>query len=147
MKTDKNIILLIAEDDIDDRLLITKAFKEGFSQAKLICVENGEVLLQYLKREGKFNNDEKFPLPHIILLDLNMPKKDGREALREIKSDILLKKIPVIVFTTSKHEDDIKVTYTMGTNSYISKPGSFEGLVALGKELETYWANTVLLPV
>jgi CheY-like chemotaxis protein len=146
MKPEKNIILLIAEDDIDDRLLITKALKESFAQAKLMCVENGEILLEYLNRQGKYSDDDKFPMPQIILLDLNMPKKDGREALKEIKSDASLKKIPVIVFTTSKHEDDIMVTYNMGSNSYISKPGSFEGLLALGRELENYWAKTVLLP-
>ena len=146
MKAEKNIVLLIAEDDIDDRLLITKALNESFSRAKLICVENGEVLIQYLNRQGKYSDDAAYPLPQIILLDLNMPKKDGREALKEIKSDLSLKKIPVIIFTTSKHEDDIMVTYNMGSNSYISKPGSFEGLLALGKELENYWAKTVLLP-
>jgi CheY-like chemotaxis protein len=146
MKNGKKLTLLIAEDDVDDRMLITKALSETFSQADLKCVENGEILLQYLNREGKYQDDVNFPFPQLILLDLNMPKKDGREALREIKSDSFLKKIPVIIFTTSKHEDDITVTYNMGSNSYITKPGSYEGLLALGKELENYWGNTVLLP-
>jgi CheY-like chemotaxis protein len=146
MKNGKKITLLIAEDDVDDRMLITKALKESFSQAELKCVENGELLLQYLNREGEFHDEISYPFPHLILLDLNMPKMDGREALREIKSNTKLKKIPVIVFTTSKHEEDIMVTYNMGSNSYISKPGSFEGLLALGRELENYWVNTVLLP-
>lgn len=146
MKNGKKITLLIAEDDVDDRMLITRALSESFSQAELKCVENGEILLQYLNREGKYGDDINYPFPQLILLDLNMPKKDGREALREIKSDLQLRKIPVIIFTTSKHEDDIMVTYNMGSNSYISKPGSFEGLLALGRELENYWVNTVLLP-
>lgn len=146
MKTGKKLTILIADDDIDDRMLIVKALSESFSQADLKCVENGEILLQYLNREGVYQDEVKFPFPQLILLDLNMPKKDGREALKEIKSDNLLKKIPVIIFTTSKHEDDIRVTYNMGSNSYITKPGSYEGLLALGKELENYWGNTVLLP-
>lgn len=146
MKNGKKLTLLIADDDEDDRMLITKALNISFSQAQLKCVENGEILLQYLNREGIYQDDSIYPLPQLILLDLNMPKKDGREALREIKSDNLLKKIPVIIFTTSKNEEDITVTYMMGSNSFISKPASFEGLLALGKELENYWANTVLLP-
>lgn len=146
MKNGKKITLLIAEDDIDDRMLITKALTESFSQADLKCVENGEILLQYLNREGKFQDDVNYPFPHLILLDLNMPKKDGREALKEIKSDFQLRKIPVIIFTTSKHENDIVETYNMGSNSYITKPGSYEGLLAVGRELEDYCMNTVLVP-
>ncbi|MCH7398181.1 response regulator [Belliella sp. DSM 107340] len=138
--------ILVAEDDIDDRLLITKAFKESFDKANLICVENGEILLSYLRREGKYQDQNKYPVPNLILLDLNMPKKDGREALVEIKSDENFKTIPVIIFTTSQLEDDIKATYTSGTNSYITKPGTFDGLLSVGKELQTYWGKTVLLP-
>ncbi|MFD2034566.1 response regulator [Belliella marina] len=146
MKNEKIINILVAEDDIDDRLLITKAFKESFNKAKLTCVENGEVLLQYLRRQGKYFDELKYPSPNLILLDLNMPKKDGREALVEIKSDVEFKKIPVIIFTTSQLEDDVKATYNSGSNSYITKPGSFDGLLNVGKELETYWGKTVLLP-
>lgn len=146
MKTEKSINILVAEDDIDDRLLITKAFKESFEKANLICVENGEILLQYLRRRGKFQDIQKYPFPDLILLDLNMPKKDGREALVEIKTDSELKKIPVIIFTTSQLEDDIKITYTSGSNSYITKPGTFDGLISVGRELNTYWGKTVVLP-
>ncbi len=146
MKNLKTINILIAEDDIDDRLLIKKAFKESFGYANLVCVENGVELLQYLKRENEYVNVDKYPFPQLILLDLNMPKKDGREALKEIKSNSELAKIPVIIFTTSKLEDDIKITYTMGSSSYISKPGSFDELIAVGKALEAYWAKTVILP-
>ncbi|MCH7412482.1 response regulator [Belliella sp. R4-6] len=146
MKNDKTMNILVAEDDIDDRLLITKAFKESFDKANLICVENGEILLSYLRREGKYKDQDKYPAPNLILLDLNMPKKDGREALVEIKSDENFKTIPVIIFTTSQLEDDIKATYTSGTNSYITKPGTFDGLLSVGKELQTYWGKTVLLP-
>ena len=146
MKNEKIMNILVAEDDIDDRLLITKAFKESFDKANLICVENGEILLSYLRREGKYQDQNKYPAPNLILLDLNMPKKDGREALVEIKSDENFKTIPVIIFTTSQLEDDIKATYTSGTNSYITKPGTFDGLLSVGKELQTYWGKTVLLP-
>ncbi|WP_241274696.1 response regulator [Belliella calami] len=146
MKNEKIMNILVAEDDIDDRLLITKAFKESFDKANLICVENGEILLSYLRREGKYQDQNKYPVPNLILLDLNMPKKDGREALVEIKSDENFKTIPVIIFTTSQLEDDIKATYTSGTNSYITKPGTFDGLLSVGKELQTYWGKTVLLP-
>jgi CheY-like chemotaxis protein len=146
MKNGKKLTILIAEDDVDDRMLITKALKESFSQAELRCVEDGEILLQYLNRKGKYQDENNYPFPQLILLDLNMPKKDGREALKEIKADHQLRKIPVIIFTTSKHEEDIAGTYNLGPNSYISKPASFEGLLALGKELENYWGNTVMLP-
>ena len=93
-----------------------------------------------------FDSLDQYPIPDIILLDLNMPKKDGRTALAEIKSHDDFKKIPVIIFTTSNHKDDIEVTYKMGTNSYITKPGSFDGLVKVAKEIENYWSNTVKLP-
>lgn len=146
MELTKKTMILVAEDDPDDRLLIQKAFTKGCEGGELLYVENGEDLIKYLKREGPYSDDDKFPRPQIVLLDLNMPKKDGREALKEIKGDKALCKIPVIILTTSKHQDDIDHMYKLGSNSYITKPSSFEGLLALAKEFHNYWFRTVELP-
>jgi CheY-like chemotaxis protein len=140
------INILIAEDDNDDKLLILKAFQKTLPKENLTCVEDGEALLQYLNRVPPFDKIENYSVPDIILLDLNMPRKDGRAALAEIKSHEEFKKIPVIIFTTSNLKDDIEITYKMGSNSYITKPGSFDGLVKVAKEIENYWSNTVKLP-
>ncbi|EAZ82639.1 response regulator [Algoriphagus machipongonensis] len=142
----KPINILVAEDDDDDKLLIIKAFQKTLPKENVICVEDGEALLHYLNRVAPYDAIDQFPIPDIILLDLNMPKKDGRAALAEIKSHDDFKKIPVIIFTTSNLKDDIEVTYKMGSNSFITKPGSFEGLVKVAKEIENYWSNTVKLP-
>jgi len=113
----------------------------------LIYVENGEELIKYLKRQAPYINETEFPRPQIVLLDLNMPKKDGRVALKEIKADKELCKIPVIVFTTSRQPDDIENMYKLGGNSYITKPSSFDGLLTVAKEIEVCWFRTVELPV
>ncbi|MBC7848312.1 MAG: response regulator [Chitinophagaceae bacterium] len=143
----KQTMVLVAEDDADDRLLIQKAFTKGCETGDLVYVEDGDQLMRYLKRQAPYNNEEKYPRPQIVLLDLNMPKKDGREALKEIKSDKELCKIPVIIFTTSKQQEDIESMYMLGSNSYITKPSSFDGLLSIAKEIETYWFHTVELPV
>jgi CheY-like chemotaxis protein len=108
-------------------------------------VEDGEQLMNYLHRRGKYDTDNA-PRPGLILLDLNMPRKDGREALREIKSDPVLRSIPVVVLTTSKAEEDICRTYDLGVNSFITKPVTFEGLVAVMKGIGRYWLEIVELP-
>ena len=146
MSFEKPIQILVAEDDEDDKLLILKAFERTLPKEKVTCVEDGEALLKYLNRISPYNDLQKFPRPDIILLDLNMPRKDGREALAEIKSNEDLKSIPVIIFTTSNNVSDIQVTYKMGSSSYITKPGSFEELVKVTEEIENYWSKTVLLP-
>ena len=146
MSFEKPIQILVAEDDEDDKLLILKAFERTLPKEKVTCVEDGEALLKYLKRNSPYNDLDKYPTPDIILLDLNMPRKDGREALAEIKSIDELKSIPIIIFTTSNSVDDIKITYKMGSSSYITKPGSFEELVRVTEEIENYWSKTVLLP-
>ncbi len=143
----KQTMVLVAEDDADDRLLIQKAFTKGFENGELLYVENGEELLKYLKQQAPYNNEATYPRPQIVLLDLNMPKKDGRQALKEIKADKELCKIPVIVFTTSRQREDIEHMYKLGSNSYITKPSSFDGLLAVAKEIEAYWFRTVELPV
>jgi len=106
-------------------------------------VEDGEKLLAYLRRSGAYADPQISPRPGLILLDLNMPRKDGREALREIKNDPALKRIPVVVLTTSWAEEDICRTYDLGANSFITKPVTFEGLVVVMKNLVHYWFELV----
>lgn len=144
--TNKGIVILMADDDDDDFLLTKKALKESKLLNQLIRVKDGEELLQYLRREGEYTDVEKYPRPGVILLDLNMPRKDGREALKEIKSDNLLASIPVIVFTTSKAEEDIYRTYQLGVNSFITKPVTFDNLTEVMRTLGTYWFEIVELP-
>lgn len=143
----KPITILMADDDADDRLLAHDALTECQMEAELRCVENGEELLDYLHRRGKYADAASSPKPGLILLDLNMPRKDGREALREIKGSPELRRIPVVVFTTSKADTDIGQIYDIGANSFISKPVSFESLVQVMKTLGVYWCSTVQLPV
>lgn len=138
--------VLMAEDDEDDRMLLRKAFSHRFEKSILHCVEDGVELMKYLRKDAPYNDESKYPRPQLVLLDLNMPKKDGRQVLREIKNDKELCKIPVIVLTTSRQQDDIENAYRLGSNSYITKPSSFEGLIDIARELENYWFKTVELP-
>lgn len=140
------IVILIAEDDEEDRMLLQDAMEEGKLANHLFFVEDGEELLDYLQGKNKFQNRKAFPLPGLILLDLNLPKVDGREALKIIKADSLLKRIPVIILTTSKAEEDIVRTYDLGVNSFITKPVTFEGLVDVTQTLSHYWFEIVALP-
>ncbi|HUJ11198.1 MAG TPA: response regulator [Verrucomicrobiae bacterium] len=138
--------ILLADDDPDDRMLIRDALQESQSQEQLTCVENGEELLDYLRHQGAFSSLDEKARPYVILLDLNMPRKDGREALREIKADPHLRRIPVIVLTTSQAEEDIARTYDLGASSFIIKPRDFETLVRLLRTIDEYWFETVQLP-
>ena len=140
-------VILMADDDDDDRLLAQDALSESQLEGTLHFVENGEDLLDYLWRRGKYESPADAPRPGLILLDLNMPRKDGREALREIKSDPELRRIPVVVLTTSKADTDIGAIYELGANSFISKPFQFEALVNVMKVLGQYWFKTVELPL
>ncbi len=137
MKSIKNISVVVADDDAEDRQLILDAFKEGKLLNDVTFVNDGEQLTQHLKDH---------PLPGLILLDLNMPKKDGREVLKEIKGDPRFKHIPVVVLTTSKAEEDIARTYNLGVNSFISKPVTFSALVTVIAEITHYWFEIVELP-
>jgi two-component system, response regulator len=138
--------ILVADDDADDRLMIEEAFDECRLAGEIHVVENGEELIQYLRREGQFRHLSGYPFPRVILLDLNMPRKDGREALREIKSDPDLCRIPIVVLTTSHAEEDIVGSYRLGVSSFITKPATFEGLVDAMKVLSRYWMEIVSLP-
>jgi CheY-like chemotaxis protein len=138
--------ILMAEDDPDDRLLAEKALKEYRLKNCIRFVEDGEELLDYLRRRGKYSDPASSPTPGLILLDLNMPRMDGREALAEIKADSQLRKIPVVVLTTSRAEEDILRSYDLGVNSYITKPVTFQGLAEVMKALSIYWFEIVKLP-
>ena len=143
----RSIIILIADDDAEDRMLLKEALEENRLKNSLQFVENGEELMDYLQHRGKFSDKDKYPAPGLILLDLNMPKKDGREALKEIKADPHLRLIPVVVLTTSKAEEDILKTYGLGVSSFITKPVTFTSLVGMMKTLSDYWFEIVELPV
>jgi CheY-like chemotaxis protein len=142
----KPIVILMADDDDDDRLMAAEAFAEQRLTNLFFTVADGEELLDYLHHRGEYHNEKAFPAPGLILLDLNMPKKDGREALAEIKSDPRLKHIPIVVLTTSKAEEDILRTYNLGVNSFIIKPVTFERLAKVLRTLTEYWFEIVEIP-
>ena len=141
-----SVPILIAEDDADDRSLIAEAFDECGSEQAIEFVTDGEELLEYLRCQGKYQDRRPSGDPLFVLLDLNMPRKDGRLALEEIKQDPKLRRIPVVVLTTSEAEDDILRTYELGVSSYITKPFSFDALINVVKVLSRYWLETVTLP-
>lgn len=140
------IVILMADDDADDRVLTRDALQESRVINDLRFVEDGEELLDYLQRRGKYADENEYPRPGLILLDLNMPKKDGREALKEIKADPELRRIPIVVMTTSQAEEDIYRSYDLGASSFITKPVTFERLVELMRTMGQYWVEFVELP-
>jgi CheY-like chemotaxis protein len=146
MTKNNTVCILMADDDDDDFLLTQKALKESKLLNELHRVKDGEELLQYLRFQGEYKGHEHCR-PGVILLDLNMPKMDGREALKELKTDPNLKDIPVVVFTTSKAEEDIVRSYHLGVNSFITKPVKFENLIQVMQALGNYWFQIVELPV
>ncbi|HEV7642048.1 MAG TPA: response regulator [Gaiellaceae bacterium] len=139
------ITILMADDDPDDRELAREALAESRVLNKLHAVNDGAELLDYLHHEGRYEHEEA-PRPDLILLDLNMPKLDGREALGALKKDPKLRSIPVVVLTTSRAEEDVVRSYDLGANSFISKPVTFAGLVDVMRELGKYWVVIVELP-
>ncbi len=143
---DTAISILIADDDPDDRLLIKEALAEARLANDLQFVTDGVELMDFLHRRGEYVDQANAPLPGLILLDLNMPRKDGREALEEIRSDARLKRIPVVVLTTSQADTDVLRTYDLGVNSFITKPVTFDGLVEVMKAISDYWLQIVRLP-
>ena len=139
------ITILMADDDADDRMLAEDAMRENRLGNAFRCVEDGQELMDYLTRRGKYATQDA-PRPGLILLDLNMPRKDGRQALKEIKSDPDLRRIPVVILTTSKTEEDVLRSYDLGANSFITKPVTFDRLVDIVKSLGQYWFHIVELP-
>lgn len=142
----RSITILMADDDADDRLLTQDALKESKVLNRMFCVEDGVALLQYLRREGQYNDKERYPWPGLILLDLNMPRMDGLEALQQLKQDPELRSIPVVILTTSKQEEDMVKGYGLGAASFITKPVDFAGLVELMRAIGNYWVEFVELP-
>ncbi|GHB03269.1 response regulator [Modicisalibacter luteus] len=146
MQTKQPIHILVADDDPDDCLLMKEAFNESRVANTLHFVHDGEELLAYLKRQLPYSDAQQHPTPGLILLDLNMPLMDGREALAEIKADEALRYIPVVIMTTSSDEEDIIRSYDTGVNSFITKPVSFNGLLDVVQALGRYWLQVVELP-
>lgn len=140
------VTILMADDDEDDCLLAREALAESRLANHLHIVQDGEQLMDYLYRRGKYSDFNISPRPELILLDLNMPKKDGREALKQIKADASLRQIPIVILTTSKADEDIYRSYDLGANSFITKPVTFSGLVEVMKTIGKYWFEIVELP-
>lgn len=140
------ISILIADDDPDDRMMMAEAFAENRIANHIDFVEDGEELMNFLSCKGKFDDRCPDHLPGLILLDLNMPKKDGREALKELKAHQHLCRIPIVVLTTSRAEEDIVKTYGLGVSSFVTKPLTFEGLVDAVAVICQYWIQIVALP-
>lgn len=145
-KTVKPIVILLADDDLEDCMLAKDALAESRLVNDVRVVPDGEALLDYLHQRGDYSDPESSPRPGMILLDLNMPKMDGREALAQIKSDHSLRTIPIVVLTTSKAEEDVYRSYDLGANSYITKPVTFDALVDVAQSLTEYWFGLVVLP-
>jgi two-component system response regulator len=139
--------VLMADDDPDDCLFVKEAFTETRMAKNFHCVEDGQELLEYLRRWGKYADPSLFPYPDLILLDLNMPRKDGRETLTEIKADPDFRTIPIVILTTSRDEKDIAGSYELGASSFITKPAQFEGFMDFAKTVGKYWFELVNLPV
>jgi len=142
--TAEHPILLVADDDADDRYLLKSAFDESGIRGSILFVEDGLDLLDFLTQTGRHIHQLK--MPGLILLDLNMPKKDGRTVLKELKSRPEYQHIPVVVFSTSKSPDEIRQLYRLGANSFIVKPSSFDQLLQVMQHLGLYWLDTVVLP-
>ncbi|MBC8139342.1 MAG: response regulator [Fibrella sp.] len=140
------VVILMADDDPDDQMLAGEALAECRLVNTIRFVGDGEELMDYLKRQGDYSVPAAAPRPGLILLDLNMPRKNGREALQEIKADPDLRSIPVVILTTSSSEEDIAQAYDAGANSYIAKPVTFEGLVEVMKRIRMYWLEIVEMP-
>lgn len=140
------IVILLAEDDPDDRLLTTRALERSRLANEVHWVADGEELMDYLYRRGPYAEPGQAPRPGLILLDLNMPRKDGREALQEIKSDASLRRIPVVVLTTSEAERDVMQSYDLGVNAFVTKPVTFDQLADAVQVLGNFWFEIVKLP-
>ncbi|WP_200892547.1 response regulator [Aliterella atlantica] len=141
------VTILMADDDEDDCMLAQEALMESRLANDLHFVRDGEQLMDYLYRRGEYADRDVAPRPGLILLDLNMPKKDGREALKQIKADPELRQIPIVILTTSQAEADIHRSYDLGANSFITKPVTFSGLVEVMRTIGRYWFEIVELPL
>ena len=142
----KPAVILLAEDDPGDQELTRRALEQSLIRNELHIVEDGEEALNYLLRRGKYEDPASSPKPDLMLLDLNMPKMDGKRLLEQMKADPNLRRIPVVALTTSKQENDIIRTYDLGANSYIVKPVDFDKFVKVATDIDLYWLATTTLP-
>lgn len=143
---EKKVTILLVEDDPGDRRLTIRALARGKLRNEIHIAEDGEEALNYLFRRGKYSDPASSPRPDLVLLDLNLPKIDGRDVLAEIRACPELRHLLVVVLTTSKQEEDILKTYDLGVNSYITKPVTFDRFVEVVQVLQDYWFQVVLLP-
>lgn len=141
------VTILMADDDEDDCMLAQEALTESRLANDLHFVRDGEQLMDYLYHRGEYTHSDRSPRPGLILLDLNMPRKDGREALKQIKADPDLRRIPIVILTTSRADEDVYRSYDLGANSFITKPVTFSGLVEVMKTIGKYWFEIVELPL
>jgi CheY-like chemotaxis protein len=144
MTTSNLSFILVADDDADDKMFISEAFEANEIHCTLQFVGDGMELIEYLTQTGKYLN-HTLQLPDIILLDVNMPKKNGKDTLEIIKTHTKIKHIPVVMFSTSNAIDEIKETYKLGANSFITKPTSYDGFLEVFKNFKSYWGDTVSL--
>lgn len=140
------VLLVMADDDEDDCLVVSEALNVACTHCTFRCVRDGAEMMDYLNRIGRYRHPESSPVPDIILLDLNMPKMGGREVLKRLKTDPRFRAIPVIILTTSRELEDVKICYDLGANSYITKQSSFDEVVAAMKTLTEYWIEIATLP-
>lgn len=140
------MVVVVAEDDEDDRLMTEEAFRENGMETKIMFVQDGVELLDYLHRRGKYIDPASSPRPALVLLDLNMPRMDGREALKQMKTDDHLRTIPVTIFTTSKAQEDVVRSYGLGVNCFVSKPVTFTGLVDAVRQISHFWFDLAEIP-
>ena len=142
----EGVTILLAEDDPDDRMLTTRALERSTIPLDVRTVSDGEELMDYLCERGPYAAPGSAPKPALILLDLNMPRKDGREALAEIKSNPDLRRIPVVVLTTSEADTDVRQSYDLGVNAFVTKPVTFEKLSEAIELMGRFWLEVVKLP-
>ena len=143
VEENRPVEILLVEDNPGDERLTREALKEGKVYSNLYWIKDGVEAMDFLYRRGKH---AEAPRPDIILLDLNLPKKDGREVLEEIKTDDDLKRIPVVVLTTSKAEEDVLRTYNLHANCYVTKPVDLEKFIVVVKSIDRFWLTVVTLP-
>lgn len=142
----RTAVILLVEDDPGDQELTRRALKEGILITDLHVVSDGQEALDYLQRRAEYANPSASPRPDLILLDLNMPRMDGREVLRHVRKDPDIAHIPIVVLTTSEQEQDILQSYKIGCNSFITKPVYFDNFIRAVQQLDRYWLELVTLP-
>ena len=142
----KKVVLVMVDDDEDDCILVEAALKESSLNCTFRCARDGLEIMDYLRRKGRYADPESAPSPDLILLDLNMPRMNGREVLEQLKTDQVFRSIPVIILTTSKDAEDIKICYDLGANSYVTKQPTFDGLLSMIGTLMDYWLTVAILP-